>query len=105
MSPLEAVIMRLLVLLGVIFAAAAPLSAQPSSAASVCLDRCDAGFKQCLQPEPPTGPNTPIPPEGAGRPAGVVRTGQPFEECLLNYQICTAQCSIELAQERRKRVR
>jgi hypothetical protein len=72
--------------------------------ASACLDRCDAGFAQCMgtPDRNPGGPLTPIP---APERRGTVPTGQPFEECLLDRDVCLADCNLALARTRRDQVR
>lgn len=71
--------------------------AQMMSRALSCLDLCDASFQQCLGPVPPRGPPTPIPPPGNGE----VPTQPPFEQCLLEHDVCVMQCQVDLARARK----
>ena len=64
----------------------------------VCLDRCDAGFAQCLGPVRPDGPSTPIP----DRRGGTVPTPPPYEQCLLDRDICVAECQTLFARDRKR---
>lgn len=99
------------VLLPILLALPAAAIAQPTDMrtravadASACLDRCDAAFAQCtgtVDPDP-GGPRTPIPAPSSGR---TVPTGQPFEECLLDRDVCVAECNLGLARARRDQAR
>jgi hypothetical protein len=92
----------------VLIVGVAPALAQPGPDRSriandsmVCLDRCDAGFAQCLGSNSPRGPLTPIrPPDN-----GSVPTPPPFEQCLLDRDICAAQCQLSQAEARKRAAR
>lgn len=63
-----------------------------------CLDRCDAAFRQCLGVRTDGGPRTPIPRRGEGG----VPTPPPYEQCLLNRDVCVAECQLSLATARQR---